>query len=43
VNTPLTRATLERAMSNDELVLYYQPKICLLTGDVIGAVGFCMT
>ena len=24
-------------MSNDELVLYYQPKICLLTGDVIGA------
>ena len=24
-------------MSNDELVLYYQPKICLLRGDVIGA------
>ena len=24
-------------MGNDELVLYYQPKICLLRGDVIGA------
>jgi len=24
-------------MSNDELVLFYQPKICLLRGDVIGA------
>lgn len=24
-------------MRNDELVLYYQPKVCLLSGDVIGA------
>lgn len=37
MNTPLTRRALERAMRNDELVLFYQPKVCLLTGDVIGA------
>lgn len=35
--TPLTRAALERAMTNDELVLHYQPKVCLLRGEVIGA------
>ena len=37
MNTPLTRAAFERAMYNNELVLYYQPKVCLLYGDVIGA------
>lgn len=37
MNTPLTRAAFERAMHNNELVLYYQPKVCLLKGDVIGA------
>lgn len=37
MNTPVTRKALERAMRNDELVLFYQPKVCLLTGDVIGA------
>lgn len=33
----LTEAVLQRAMLNDELVLYYQPKVSLLSGDVIGA------
>jgi EAL domain-containing protein (putative c-di-GMP-specific phosphodiesterase class I) len=37
VNTPLTIDALERAMRNDELVLYYQPKVCLLQGKVLGA------
>jgi len=37
MNIPLTRAALELAMSNNELVLHYQPKVCLLRGDVIGA------
>jgi len=37
VNTPLTIDALERAMRNDELVLYYQPKVCLLRGRVLGA------
>ncbi len=37
MNTPVTREALERAMRNDELVLFYQPKVCLLSGDVIGA------
>ena len=37
VNTPLTIDTLERAMRIDELVLYYQPKVCLLQGKVLGA------
>lgn len=35
--TALTQAALERAMHNNELVLYYQPKVCLLRGKVIGA------
>ena len=33
----LTEAVLQQAMSNDELVLYYQPKVSLLNGDVVGA------
>ncbi|ASJ76507.1 EAL domain-containing protein [Granulosicoccus antarcticus] len=33
----VTREALEQAMRNDELVLFYQPKVCLLTGDVLGA------
>ena len=33
----LTLEALERAISNDELVLFYQPKVCLLTGTVVGA------
>jgi len=37
VNTPLTIDALERAIRNDELVLYYQPKVCLLRGKVVGA------
>ncbi len=37
VNSPLTREALERAMHNDELVLYYQPKVCLSRGEVVGA------
>lgn len=37
MNTPLTKDALERAMGNDELVLYYQPKVCLLEGKVLGA------
>jgi len=36
-NVPLTRDALERAMHNDELLLYYQPKVCLSRGVVIGA------
>jgi len=30
-------AALQQAVINDELVLYYQPKVCLLTGNIIGA------
>lgn len=37
MNEPVTLKALERAMHNDELVLFYQPKVCLLSGDVIGA------
>ncbi len=37
MNKPVTLEALERAMRNDELVLFYQPKVCLLSGDVIGA------
>ena len=37
LNTTPTRNTLERAIRNDELVLYYQPKVCLLRGKVVGA------
>ena len=33
----LTEAVLQQAMLNDELVLYYQPKVSLLSGDVVGA------
>lgn len=33
----LTQQELERAIENDELILYYQPKVNLLTGKVIGA------
>lgn len=33
----LTEAVLQKAMLNDELVLYYQPKVSLLSGDIIGA------
>lgn len=33
----LTLEALEKAISNDELVLFYQPKVCLLTGTVVGA------
>jgi len=27
---------LERALSNDEFVYYYQPKVCMVTGEVCG-------
>jgi EAL domain-containing protein (putative c-di-GMP-specific phosphodiesterase class I) len=37
VNVPLTREALERAMHNNELLLYYQPKVCLSRGVIIGA------
>ena len=37
MNEQLTAAVLQRAMLNDELVLYYQPKVSLLSGEVIGA------
>lgn len=33
----LTTRALERAIENDELILYYQPKVSLLDGSVIGA------
>lgn len=33
----LTVDALQKAVSNDELVLFYQPKVCLLRGHVIGA------
>ena len=33
----LTEEVLQQAMLNDELVLYYQPKVSLLSGDVVGA------
>jgi len=37
VGDELTEAVLQKAMLNDELVLYYQPKVSLLSGDIIGA------
>ena len=37
MNEPLTREALERAMHNNELLLYYQPKVCLSRGIIIGA------
>ena len=33
----LTQQALERALEKDELILYYQPKVSLLSGSVIGA------
>lgn len=33
----LTQQALERAIEKDELILYYQPKVSLLSGKVIGA------
>lgn len=33
----LTQGALESAIENDELILYYQPKVCLITGEVVGA------
>ena len=37
MNEVLTEEVLQRAILNDELVLYYQPKVSLLSGDVVGA------
>ncbi len=37
MSVDITQAALERAITNDELVLYYQPKISLITGEIIGA------
>jgi len=36
MKTELTVQALERAIENDELLLYYQPKISLSDGKVIG-------
>lgn len=33
----LTQQVLERAIDNDELILYYQPKVSLLDGSIVGA------
>jgi len=32
----LLDSALRRALQNDEFVLYYQPQICLRTGDIVG-------
>lgn len=37
MNEYLTEAVLQQAILNDELVLYYQPKVSLLSGEIIGA------
>ncbi|MFK7892344.1 MAG: EAL domain-containing protein [Granulosicoccus sp.] len=37
MTSSLTVAALETAMKNNELVLYYQPKVSLLSGSIIGA------
>ncbi|NND90286.1 MAG: EAL domain-containing protein [Granulosicoccus sp.] len=37
MKSPVTREALEQAMRDDKLVLFYQPKVSLLSGDVIGA------
>ena len=37
MSVPPTRAALERAIRDGELVLHYQPKICLTSGQVRGA------
>ena len=37
MSAPPTRATLERAIRDGELVLHYQPKVCLASGQVRGA------
>ncbi len=36
-NSEITEAQLISAIDADELVLYYQPKVCLLRGEIIGA------
>ena len=36
-NAEITEAELISAIKADELVLHYQPKVCLLRGEVIGA------
>ena len=28
---------IAKALERDELVMYYQPKVCLLTGNITGA------
>ena len=37
VNEELTEVVLQQAILNDELVLYYQPKVSLLSGEIVGA------
>ena len=37
MNGPPTRAALERAIRDGELVLHYQPKVCLASGELAGA------
>lgn len=37
MSSELTVESLEKAMRDDELVLHYQPKVSLLSGNVIGA------
>jgi len=32
-----TAAQIATAMERDELVMYYQPKVCLMTGHIVGA------
>ncbi len=37
MSAQLTEQALEQAIANDELELYYQPKVCLLNGHLTGA------
>lgn len=37
IESGLTEQVLERAIDNDELILYYQPKVNLLDGSIVGA------
>lgn len=37
MSAPLTQSALERAIENNGLLLFYQPKVCLLTGEIVGA------
>jgi len=37
VSSELTEKALEQAIANDELELYYQPKVSLLHGELVGA------